>query len=188
MNRLKQVTPPAVPPVSLAEAKQFLRLETADEDALIGALIATAVERCEDYTGRALITQTWRLVFDAWPGPAVSLVKAPLLAVDHIKTFAADDSAQTLDPAAYFVDRDAAPGRVVARAGQAWPVPGRASAGIEIQFQAGYGANWNQVPQALRSGLLALVATFFERRLEPAGGALPQAVTALWHPYRIIRL
>ena len=36
------LTPPAAEPLSLAEAKAFLRLETADDDPLIAAFISAA--------------------------------------------------------------------------------------------------------------------------------------------------
>src|SRR5690242_18760477 len=53
---------PGEEPVSLAEAKAFARIDGSDEDALVGALIAAARLHVESLTGRALITQTWRLV------------------------------------------------------------------------------------------------------------------------------
>ena len=58
---------PASEPVSLAEAKLFLRVEHDDDDDLIAALIAAARVQVEAQTRRALITQTWRLVRDVWP-------------------------------------------------------------------------------------------------------------------------
>ncbi len=71
--RLTLVTPPATLPLSLNEAKAHLRLEddqTAD-DAAIMALVRGAVEQCEQFTGRALMTQVWSLFRDAWPGKLV---------------------------------------------------------------------------------------------------------------------
>ena len=53
---------PGEEPVSVAEAKAFARIDGGDEDALVGALIAAARLHVEGDTGRALITQTWRVV------------------------------------------------------------------------------------------------------------------------------
>src|SRR5690242_14642320 len=61
------LTPPAVEPLSLAEAKAFLRVEHDDDDDIIAALIAGARIHVEAQTRRALITQSWRLVRDCWP-------------------------------------------------------------------------------------------------------------------------
>jgi uncharacterized phiE125 gp8 family phage protein len=61
------LTAPAAEPLSLAEAKAFLRVEHDDDDGVIAALIAGARLYVEGQTRRALLTQTWRLVLDAWP-------------------------------------------------------------------------------------------------------------------------
>ena len=61
------LTGPAVEPVTLAEAKAYLRVEHDDDDDVIAALIAGARVHVEAQTRRALITQSWRLVRDAWP-------------------------------------------------------------------------------------------------------------------------
>lgn len=66
---LQLVTPPAGEPVSLAEAKQHLRVDGDDDDLLIGSLIAAARQAAETQTGRQLITARWKLVLDAFPGP-----------------------------------------------------------------------------------------------------------------------
>ena len=42
--------PPAIEPLSLEEAKAFLRVETGDDDALIAALIAAARLHIESQT------------------------------------------------------------------------------------------------------------------------------------------
>lgn len=79
------VTAPAAEPLSLADAKAFLRVEHGDDDAIIASLIVAARNHIEALTRCVLITQTWRLVLDRWPdggrivpriGPVRSVVAA----------------------------------------------------------------------------------------------------------------
>lgn len=52
------VTPPALEPVTIADARAFLRISTESEDDILGRLITTARELVEAETGLALIDQT----------------------------------------------------------------------------------------------------------------------------------
>ena len=209
--RLTLTTAPAGPPVGLDAVKAALRLDDdrTTEDALVMGLVRTAGDSCEVFTGRALVTQTWTLARDAWPGapaeeilhegwrvgiaaPAqarfLTLPKPPLQAVVHVKTFDENDAETTWPAANYFVDTASLPGRLVARSGQVFPTPTRAANGIEVQFTAGYGADPTDVPEALRQGLLQMVAFLFENR----GDAAPEralhdsGAAALWQAYRIL--
>jgi hypothetical protein len=68
---LQLVTPASEEPVSLAEAKLHLRVESDDDDALIGALITAARQAAE--TLRPAVSSTtarWKLVLDSLPGPS----------------------------------------------------------------------------------------------------------------------
>jgi uncharacterized phiE125 gp8 family phage protein len=65
---LQLVTAPAGEPITLLEAKQHLRVDVDDDDALIGSLITAARQAAETLTGRQLMTARWRLVLDAFPG------------------------------------------------------------------------------------------------------------------------
>ncbi len=56
---------PAVEPLSLVEAKSWLKLDSSDEDQLVQSLIASARLAVEAATNRLLITQQWRLMMDA---------------------------------------------------------------------------------------------------------------------------
>lgn len=75
---LERVTQPEIEPITLAETKRYLRMfdDVTAEDDDISVLITAAREWVEDYTGRALVDQTWRLTIDnnpllAWSGDYV---------------------------------------------------------------------------------------------------------------------
>ncbi len=61
------LTGPAVEPLSLAEAKAFLRVEYCDDDQVVAALIAGGRMYVETQAQIALIRQSWRPAFDFWP-------------------------------------------------------------------------------------------------------------------------
>ena len=85
------LTPPAVEPVTLADAKAYLRVDNDDDDAVISALIAGARAHVEAQTRRALITQTWRLVRDAWPGDGrIAVLPSPLQQVTAARVYRFD--------------------------------------------------------------------------------------------------
>lgn len=188
MSNLLPLSGPAVEPVGIEEARAFLRLDARDEDAFIAACVAAARQACESYTGRALINQTWQLYLDQWPESDIPLPRPPLRSVETIKTYDANGAATLADPQSYWVDAAATPGRVRRRGTAIWPAPGRAVAGIEITFIAGYGSSWNDVPAALRQGILMTVGYFFDHRDALWPAALPAPIAALWQPYRIVRL
>ncbi len=66
---LERVTQPEIEPVTLAEAKRHLRefAGTTDLDGDIEDLIKGGREWVENFTGRALIDQTWRLTIGDQP-------------------------------------------------------------------------------------------------------------------------
>ena len=62
------VAPPASKPVTLADAKDYLRVDHSDEDAVIAALLDAAVAHLDGWTGvlgRAIMPQTWRVSAEA---------------------------------------------------------------------------------------------------------------------------
>src|SRR4051794_5651410 len=65
--RLVLVTPPAAEPVSLAEAKLYLRVVDSAEDSMITNMIAAARLLCEAEVDRSFINTTWDLILDGWP-------------------------------------------------------------------------------------------------------------------------
>jgi hypothetical protein len=211
--KLQLTAPPARLPVDLNELRAQLRLDDDQtvEDAILLAALRSATEACETFTRRSLITQTWTYFRDAWPGGdngaplhegwreaalgkssvrALVLPRPPLQSVIHVKTFAEDDTEVLWPASEYFVDAAGLPGRLVARAGQAFPAPGRAANGIEVRFVAGHGDTPGDVPARLRQGIVQLAAYHFENRGDNAAEAALSAsgAGALWQPLAVARL
>lgn len=192
MNTLIIATPPALEPVDLVEAKAHLRVDGTQDDALITSLIAGARQVAESLLGRAFITQTLRLLCDEAPMRTLSLPRAPLQAITHIKVYDDADNATTLAPGLYMADL--AGGRIALRNNAVWPSISRAMNGFEVQYVAGYGAAASDVPLALRRGLLAHVAHLYNHRgdgltregVSEAMSAIPREALALYAPYRMM--
>ena len=179
-------TPPAAEPVSLAEAKAHLKLDTSDDDVLIASLITAARARAEWHTGRALVTQSWTLWLDAWPAGGVEIPLPPLQSVTSVTTYALDDTPRTLAPSTYQVDAASAPARLTLKSGIVPPTGLRALSAVEIGFTAGYGAA-SAVPAPVKQAILQTVADLFVHRGDEAE-VVSSTAQALLAPYRIFKL
>jgi uncharacterized phiE125 gp8 family phage protein len=183
---------PASEPVTVAEAKAHLRLDGAAEDLLIASLILTSRLHIEAALGLALITQSWRLILDRWPEwPEVPIPLRPVQAIASVNILSEDGTPAAMPASGYILDGRGVPPRLI-RTGARWPAPGRAAAGIEVAFTAGYGAAASDVPAPIRQALLMLVAHWYEHRDPIEIGspvlAIPSAVSELLAPYREARL
>ena len=181
-------TPPATEPVTLAEAKAYLRVAHADEDALISTLIVAARRHAEARTGLVFISQGWSQFRDGWPDLGViELAPAPVIAVSSLKVYDGAGVAVTIDPASYYVDRLSRPARVMLLGSAAWPEPGRIGNGIELVLTAGFGAAAD-VPGELREAMLQMVAHWFGNRGDDGSGGIPLDVGHLLNMFRGVRL
>lgn len=183
---LRQVVPPATEPVTLQEVKLHLRVDVAEDDDLISAIITAARERIEAYTRRSIITQTWELLVGG-TGPYLSLPRPP---VQRIESITADG--ELVSPSRYQLLRD---DFLV----MTTPVDATSPGGVVIRYVAGYGDAPASVPQAIRQAILMLVAHMYESRegqapaveyeVQARGGVdLPPTVASLLRPYRVIQL
>jgi uncharacterized phiE125 gp8 family phage protein len=183
---LKLITAAAAEPVTLAEAKAHLRATDA-EDALIGTLILAArqaLDGRDGILGRALMEQTWELVLDAFPCPSIDIPLPPLKSVTSVKYIDADGVEQTLAEAAYTVDADSEPGRVVVV--DAWPPTKAVPNAVRIRFVAGY-ADATSVPDGLKAAMLLHIGDLYVNRERGITGTIHAenpAYDSLVFPYR----
>ena len=96
---LTRTSAPAVEPVSLELAKQHLRVENTDEDALIGEYISSATAWVERFLERSLIRQTWQMILDGFPddGESIEMRMPPSYDLQTFTYFDADDDEQDVD-------------------------------------------------------------------------------------------
>ncbi len=192
-------TPPALEPVSLTEAKSFLRITDGDDDALIGSMVTAIRQKAEFWTRRSFITQTWTLWLDSVPeGFNITVPLSPLQSITHIKSYDSVNVASIFDSSYYFVDTVS--GRIALNEGQAWPTVLRRINVLEIEFVAGFG-DASSVPESIKQGILQWLKLLFANKSklyesdESTSGLLelnrlpiPPAVMVLWEPYKVFKI
>lgn len=184
------LAPPATEPVTLAEVRQFLRLDQTDEDDLLATLITAARLMVEAAAGRCLIEQAWRIVLDRWPSRGeIRLPLSPVARIEAARVYDLLGAAQPVSAAALSLQRNTDPPLI--RVTGEVPEIGRSHGAIEIDIVAGYGPSAAAVPAPLRQAVLRLAARWFEERGDVASRdarGLPDAIAALVAPFRRGRL
>ena len=160
---LRLITAPASEPVTLTEAKLYLRVDHTTDDALITQLIKAAREKGEELSRRAFITQTWEYTGDGFPETSIlKLLRPPLLTVVSVKYKDNANTESTMDSADYIVNTNIEPGVVIFRN---LPSVSLLEAGaVTVRFTAGYGASSTNVPERIRYLILSLIAYWYENR------------------------
>ena len=207
---LTLVTAPPVQPVTLAEIKAQLRVDTSDEDTLLGALIEAAtgyVDGPSGILGRALVEQTWDMSVVDFPQPdagaemrAVLPIPLPplreVVSVNYVDTAGAT---QTIASSNYRVTLGGDwGGSVEPVPGYAWPATQNRREAVTVRFRAGFAATANSptdyranVPRPIRQAIQLLAAHWFERRTPVVVGQtvteVPMTVAALLAPWRVFR-
>ena len=181
---LQLITPPALEPVTLADAKLHLRVDTTDDDALITTLITAARARAEWHSGRAFVTQDWMLWRDCW-AELVEIPLPPLQAVTAVNVYAPDGTATAIDPSNYTIDTASQPARLLF--GCIPPVALRAINAVSVAFSAGYGDAANDVPAPVREAILEITAELYVHRGD-GPEEISLAAQTLLAPYRVFNL
>lgn len=168
------------PVVTMSEAQAYVRVETGEEEAVLAALVRSASALCEAFLNQAIIARNFTVAVPAcvtWQ----RLPIGPVRSIDLVEAADAEGNNVPLAAEDYAIDIDAG--------GDGWVrISANLSASrISISGSAGMVANQNDVPEPIRQGVLRLVAHLFTTR-DGSDGEPPAAVTALWRPYRRMRL
>lgn len=177
-------TPPAVEPVSVAEAKLHCRVDGNTEDDLFTSLIKAAREYCEKRSKRTFITTTYRLDaygFCSSTGP-IRIDKGPLIAVSYVKYYDTAGTLTTITSSNYRVDVTPLYGQIVPISTYVWPtVQEQRPDAVQISFTAGYGAAATSVPDAVKTAIKMLVSGWYENRESVTPGSISVVPFAVDH-------
>lgn len=182
---LTPITPPLSEPVTLQEAKDWLRLEHAVDDVKIQGLILTARSLAERNYDRSLISQVWQMTLPWFCSWEIRLPRGPLRSVESIKYTDTQGILQTLAPSSYLADTTNDPGIVYPSFASNWPATRYQPGAVQITYQAGYG-DAPAVPEPIKSAIKVAVAWWYEHageEVESVKDALPVAVDMLLSAY-----
>jgi uncharacterized phiE125 gp8 family phage protein len=175
------VEPPVLGSAALAELKHWLGISRPDEDAALTRLLETSLTICEAFTGQTPLRQTVEEVVPLDAGwrelvsrPVQALVNAELIADDGSRTSIADPQ--------YALELRAA-GSACLRLLQ--PLQGR---GVALRLTVGIAEQWSALPAPLAQGIIRLAAHHYRDRDSKSAAIPPASVTALWRPWRQVRL
>lgn len=200
---LKQLEAPKIEPVSLDEAKLYLKIDQNEEDDLLASMITAARRTIETYCGRCLISQSWRFQVNAGfvfvrsdyaylqsdqsmaaggvelpKGPFIELVGTPVL-LSGEKTFNIREfRLDTLGPFAK-----------IHLGGGLGPTRDT----LQVDFKAGYGDKAEDVPAEFKQAILMIVGDLYRNRHASETNSIQEpllnnTVRSLIEPYRLIRL
>ena len=169
-----QISESAVEPVALAEVRDYLRLETEDEDGLLSMLITACRQDLERWLKRALVSQVWR---DYAPDLSTP-VYAPMLPLTSATVATlADDVYTDVDTSLYAVN--VALGRVspLVRIEPETDHPD----GVQIT----YTTTITTQDKRIRLALLELIAYRYQNRGNLESAAIPASVQAMVSSLRV---
>jgi uncharacterized phiE125 gp8 family phage protein len=160
----KVITQPSAEPLTLAEAKSMLKIDSTDEDDYIVRLIMRARRMTENYCALSLLTQEREINLDCFPCGIINVPYGPVQSVDSFTYIDADGDEQTLVEGTDFrVDTKSDVCRIEAI--NSWPTAKTQVNAVTIQYTAGFtnvGEDW--LPEEAIEMCSKLVARMYEKR------------------------
>lgn len=192
MRDLVLDTAPATDLVTLAEAREHLRLDgVTDHDERVSAAIASAMGQLDGpagILGRALVEQTWIYYLNRFPVGPVVLPLPPLISVDSI-TYLNTAGVRTTLAASNYQVLDGQIASVRPAWDKSWPATRLQPRSVAITFTCGYAAPsgsepWPSALQPVRSAIKLMV----ENEFTGEDTSRTQAIERLLRPVRVPRL
>jgi hypothetical protein len=203
-------TPPSEFPLTVDEAKLYLRIDIDDDDDLIQTLIGAATRRVESYIDQKIIKQKWDIYYDAFPfsekniwwdgvrdvaknilSSAQGYILLPLgkcISIESFKTYDNADNEFEFASSNFNVDNFNSRGRISLKLGQVWPATVlRTINGIKITGFFGLCETAATVPEDIKMALQFIIAQMYEHRGDEYP-KIPASALMLLEPYRRVKV
>lgn len=204
--------------LSLTSLKNFLRVDTTDDDALLNLQLRAAERRLESELGVKFVNQTWDIYYDCFPhermpddwwdgtkqGPLTSLYSnkggylflpfGPLSDLTGVYSYSEDDTQYIFPASAYSVDSASKRGRIGLKSGEVWPSTVlRPVNGVKVTATFGYGVGYNSEGDStdIPEDIQEAVKQFAAKLYEHRGDeipVIPPSVLMLVDHYRGYRI
>jgi len=155
------VTRPAVPLMTLADAKEHLRITGTDEDGYVGGLVSDVegyLDAEHGVLGRAFITQTWDEAIDGFPESRIDLPFAPVQSITSITYYDTANAAQTLAASNYSLVSANDQAFIQKASAGTWPETYDRPDAVTVRYVCGYGDAPTDLPQQVLRLVRLLVA------------------------------
>lgn len=163
---LTRTVAPAEAIISVADFKTNNNIAHADDDTLIGGLVAAAEAMLDGPRGRVgkcLVNQTWaysvRCADDRLSLPAV-----PAVSITSVSYFDGAGDEQTLNLDGFWFQKSEDWAYLEPKSGFAWPALEDRADALTVTYVAGFGANADAVPANLKQAALLMVGHWYENR------------------------
>ena len=183
---------PTSEPVTVADAKLHMRVDTGDtsQDKVIERALLSATAHVEKFTGLSLIQQTWRLSLAKFTDPeggpdsrVIELPKPPLQTVTSVAYTDTAGASQTFSSASYTVITDSKPGVIELGFSADWPETRSVLEAVVITYVTGYTAA-NSIPDDIIQAILLQTTALMSNRGDAAGDVAEAFERLLW-PHRL---
>ena len=161
-------------PVTLAQAKEYARIDGNSEDALITSLITMARTHCESYIGKCIVLKTVTITSFTYPYQ-FQMPYGPLTNEANISKCVTLDQNGVETPLIYQVNAGLFPKLFIIGGAQSY------------KFKLIYSAGFTTVPEDIKLAIKMMVNTLYERREDFSDLQAiesPLGVKALLMPYK----
>ncbi len=210
LARYYRTVAPSAAPITLAQARTHLRVDSSDEDDLITMLIDVATQLF-DGTGKhrdgilgcAMMTQTWVMETSHWVVPfrrhlprlasdyRIWIDHGPVQSVESIQVYT-NDALVDWPVDQWRVGHEDTRSFITVAPNGSWPAFDFREDAFKVKYTAGYGDNATDVPAPLRAAMLLMIGHLYENRQSVFVDAsrvqaleTPQGVANLIAPYKV---
>ena len=186
------VTQPSLEPITLAEAKEQVRVSSTSLDAYITSLIVAARNTAEQFLGRSLVTQTRKIELSGFC-ESVYLPMGYVQSISSVKYLDTNGVEQTLASTEYLLVNGTEGASYMQRAyNVTWPTVRWQANAVRITYVAGYPAAGSPanlregIPMAIKLAIRQLVQVYYDDlKAEDREAAQAASMQLLW-PYRLL--